>query len=241
MRIERETDQRTAEQHRLGGVRGVGTNAIEAARSRQRVHDEQVARCVEGESLRTPEPGAPRGRLAVRSDAIDRIVGAERGSRDVEMAVRTEGQVKGGDAGRQGREHAGAPLLFDAKDRSRSIADVERAVRPEGETARDAQVARIERGPAVRFDAIHAAVETARYVQPSVASERQRRRVGQVGDERLARPVRPDDEDAYRRLLPARSAEGDVEIAVPIEGGTVDVMDAADERRADLDEHALAG
>ena len=44
-----------------------------------------------------------------------------------------------------------------------------------------------------------------------------------------------------RRLLPARAAEGDVEIAVAVVGGAVDVVHAGDERRADLDERRFAG
>ena len=77
------------------------------------------------------------------------------------------------------------------------------------------------------------------YSAPS-RTERERRRIGDVGDEGLARAVGPDDEDRDGRLLAARSAERDVEIAVAIEGRAVDLVDAGGERRADLDVRRLA-
>jgi len=72
------------------------------------------------------------------------------------------------------------------------------------------------------------------------AIERERRRVREVRDERLASTVPPHDEDRDRRLLTARSTERDVEVAVAIVRGAVDVMQAGDERRPDLDEGGLA-
>src|SRR5258708_16396654 len=73
----------------------------------------------------------------------------------------------------------------------------------------------------------------------SVAIERERRRVGKIADERLARTVLPDDEDRHRRLLAAGAAESDVEIAVPVVRGAVDMVHAGHERRPDLDERGF--
>jgi hypothetical protein len=70
--------------------------------------------------------------------------------------------------------------------------------------------------------------------------ERQRRRVRHIRHERFPRAVGANDKDRDRRLLPARSAEGDVEIAVTIEGGIVDLMDTGDQRRPDLDVRSFA-
>ena len=69
----------------------------------------------------------------------------------------------------------------------------------------------------------------------AVTIEGERRRVRHVRDERFPRPVRPDDENRDGRLLPARSAEGDVEIAVTIEGGIIHLVNARHEGRADVD------
>ena len=68
-----------------------------------------------------------------------------------------------------------------------------------------------------------------------------RRRVGQPRDERLARAIAAHDVDRHGRFLAARSAEGDVEVAVAIEGGAVDLVHASRDRRANLDVGRFAG
>ena len=103
--------------------------------------------------------------------------------------------------------------IRDTQNRARSIADIQRAVGTEGDAAGDAEIRGDDRRPSRQRDPVDAAVEAARDVERALAIERQRGRVGHVGDERLARAVRPHDEDRDRRLLAARAAEGDVEIA----------------------------
>ena len=86
---------------------------------------------------------------------------------------------------------------------------------------------------------MHGPLETARHVQAAFGIERQGRRVRQVGHEGLARSVGAHDEDGDRPLLPARPAERDVEIAVRVECGTVDLVEPGRQGGADVDERGF--
>ena len=97
---------------------------------------------------RTPIPAAgPKlegdGRYRTGAiDAIDTVAGRERRGRHVQPVVRPPGKVEGGDAGRQRRERRCPSGGRDPEDRPRTIADVERAVRTEGDAAGHPEVAR---------------------------------------------------------------------------------------------------
>ena len=217
---------------------GCGTGALEPASASTTI---EVAGGVERQPLRPAEAGRSRRRprRPARCDRPDRACRASarrrRGAPSGPKARWKAATLGGSDANARAR-----PSAVDAQHRARPIADEQRAVGAERQAARDAEVGRIQRRAAVRLDAVDAAVEAARDVQPSVAIERQRRGVRHVADERLARAVGPDDEDRDRRLLAAGAAERDVEIAVAIVGRAVDVVHAGDERRADLDERRFA-
>src|SRR5205085_5646067 len=112
----------------------------------------------------------------------------------------------------------------DAEDRSGSIADKQRPVVAEREAAGDAEVARERLDGAVVADAVDGAFEAARDEETIVRIDRHRRRVDDSRRERFARAVGADAEDRDRHLLTARAAVGDVEIAVAVENGVVDLM-----------------
>ena len=222
-----------------GSVGRSDAQPVDAARTGERVDDVEIAAAVEGEPLRPAEAVVEHFDVAVRRDAIDAVARAERRRGDVQPAVRAEREVKRGDARRNRREHA-APTLAHAEDRCRTDRR-RKACRPARTRCRRRRRDRSRRRHvAVAIDAMDAAVEPARHVQRAVGIERQRGRIGQIGHERLARPVGPDDEDRDRPLLPARPAEGDVEIAVAIERRTVHLMKAGRERGADLDVRRFA-
>ena len=58
--------------------------------------------------------------------------------------------------------------------------------------------------------------------------------------ERLPRAVWVHPENRHWYLLAAGAAVGDVEVALPIERGVVDLMESGGERRCDVDERRLA-
>ena len=122
------------------------------------------------------------------------------------------------------------PLLIDPEDAAGAIADVERTVGAERQSARDTEIRRHHLVPAIIEHAIDTAFEAARHIQQSVGTEHHRGRIDQAVHERLARAVAGDAEDRDRRFLPARAAVGDVEIAVGAEHRIVDLMQAGGEQ-----------
>ena len=144
------------------------------------------------------------------------------------------------DAGRQRRERRRVPRPVDAEDRARSIADEQRPVRRERETARHPEIVRERFGRSVVRHAVHDPLEAARRVESSFRIDSHRRRVDDARRERFARAVRPHAEDRHGHLLPPRPAVGHVEIAVAIEHGVVDLVQAGGVRGCDVDERRFA-
>src|SRR4249919_2916144 len=216
VRIERESDERSPGDQLLGFRRPIHREAIEAARARDRVHDIQIAMVVEGKSLRPAEAVVEDFDKAIGRDAIDAIASTERRRGDIQPAIRPERQVEGGDAWRNGREHRGAAIA-NAQDRAGSIADEERAVGSERDAAGDAQIGGDRRDVAGLVNLVDAAVEPTGDVQCPVGAKGERRRIGEIGDKRLARAVGTNDEDRDRPLLPARSAERHVDVSLGID------------------------
>ena len=168
-----------------------------------------------------------------RIDPSHRIVRRQRRRRDVEIAVGRHREVKRGDAGRNGGERFGAALLIDPEDGAGAIADIQRSVGAERQSARHAEIRRHHLVAAVIEDAIDAALEAARHIQQAVGTDHHRRRIDEAVHERLARAARRDAEDRHGRFLPARAAVGDVEMAVGAEHRVVDLMQSGREQRAD--------
>jgi hypothetical protein len=238
-RVEREPDERAA-RHELFRFRGtIDREPVHAACPRQGIDDVQDAAGVECEPLRPSESGEEHFHEAVRRHPVDTVARTKGRRRHIQPAVWPEGQVERRNARRDRRKRHGTTVA-DAKDGAGPIADEKRPVGRKGNAAGDAEVGRDNRGAAVAIDAVHGAFEPARHVQPALGIERQGRGIRQVRHEWLAGTVGSHDENRDRPLLPARSAERHVQIAGAVEDGTVDLVKASRQRRADLDIGGLA-
>ena len=87
---------------------------------------------------------------------------------------------------------------------------------------------------------VDAAVEPGRHEEHPFPVEGHGRGIRHAAGERLARTVRTDDEKGDRRLLAPRAAERDVEVAVSIEGRTVDEVEAGRKGRGHVDVRRFA-
>ncbi len=127
MRVEGQSDQRSARDHLLGLGGAVHREPINAARASQSVDDVQITSRIKREPLRATETIVKDIDLAVRRDSVDTVASAERGGSDVEKAVGSKRQVEGGHTGRNACED-GRMAIADAQDRTRAIADKQRPV-----------------------------------------------------------------------------------------------------------------
>src|SRR5579864_8513064 len=131
----------------------------------------ECAAVVEDETLRTAEALVKLGHQAVGVDAIERVIGGQRGAGHVERRARTRRsvrQVKSCNARRQRSECRRAPRAVDLEDRARPVTDEQgstRGVGREREAAGNAQIGRKGLSRAVRYDAIDDALEAARDVE----------------------------------------------------------------------------
>jgi len=234
VRIKRETDQRTARQHLLGVGGTVNRNPVQPASPRDSINDIEIAMRIEREPLRPAESVVEHFDGSVGCDSVHRIARRKRRGSDVEAPIGPERQMKCRHARRYAREHRRAPLA-NPKNRSGAIAYEQRAISSERDAARDTEIGGDHRDGSVCIDAVHAPIETARDMESAVRAERQRRWIGKIRDERLARPVWPHDENRDRALLPAGSAERDVDVTLGVDGRAIYLMKAGGERRPDFD------
>jgi hypothetical protein len=82
---------------------------------------------------------------------------------------------------------------------------------------------------------MHASAESARHVEYAGGVHRHGRRIGEAGDEGLARPVSVNHVNGDRRFLSPGAAERDVEVPVVIERRVIDLVQAGGDRRANID------
>src|SRR4029453_4283011 len=94
---------------------------MQAAGSRERVDDIELAVRSKRDALGTAERRSNRRDLAAAIEFVDRIVGPKRWRGDVQLALGTHGEMKRRHAWRQRRKRGGATVAH-AEDRPRSIA-----------------------------------------------------------------------------------------------------------------------
>ena len=166
--------------------------------------------------------------------------GQGRARREECGAVGRQGQVEGGDAGRQRCvSHRAAPGR-DPEDRARPVADVHGSVGPEHQPGRHAEVTRHDLLAAAAVEARHGAVETAGHVQPALRIEGERCRVGHAGREDLTHAARRDAIHRDRGLLPPAAAARRVDGAVGCHRRVVHAMETRGDGLGHLEKHGLA-
>ena len=235
----RESDQVVSGDHEAGFL--LRSDAHDAAFAVERGGDVQVAVDVEGEALGTTEATVEHRDFAFRTDHVYGVEAAGRGPGDVEVAVRAERQVIGGDAGLESGEDVDLAIASDLEDGAAAVADEEIFLGVEGDASGDAHAFGVGGHGAVRGDAIHRAVEARGDVEMAGAIEGHAGRVHHLAEERLDAVVGIDLVDRHRNLLAARPGEGDVEIAFVIDGGIGDRMQVLGDRHGDAHHAFIAG
>ena len=144
-----------------------GRDAVEAARTRQRLdHEERAA-------VSNASPAAGRSGVTTRTvpgvDAVQRVVRRKR-RRGTYSA--SSGRWRDGRPRRSpGASRTSWPCRRDdPENRARSIADEQRAVGLEREAARDAEIGGERLDRPIGGDAVHRALEPARDVEPPVGT-----------------------------------------------------------------------
>ena len=191
---------------------------------------------IECEPLRPAEPRRKRRHGAGAVDAADAVARRQRRRGDVQPVVRSPGEVKRGDAGRQGREGRRPAGGRDAEDGPRAVTHVERAVRAERHAAGGPEVAGEHVVRSVAGDAVDGPFGAARYVQAPVRRQGHGRCVDDAGHERLAIAVGTDAEDRHGRAFAARTAVGDEQGPVAVDHGVVHLVHAGRHRPPDVEE-----
>ena len=168
---------------------------------------------IERHALRPAQAAIEDFHLAVVGNAVDAIEARGGGAGDVEVAVRTERQMVGGDGRLERGEDEDLAVGADLENGAAAVADVEVVLAVEGDAGGDAHAFHVDRHVAGGRDLVDEAVIAAGDVEQALGIEGQAGGVHQVVEERLHAEVQVDLEHRYRDLLAARSAEGGVDIA----------------------------
>ncbi len=140
-----------------------------------------------------------------------------RGPGHEQVAVRTEGQVIGRDAGLDRGEDKNLTVFADLENRAAAIAYIKILGGIEGDPRRNSHALGVGGHGSVRRDPVHRAVEARGYVHLPGAVEGDGRGIGHLRKKRLHVVIGVNFVDGHGYLLPARSREGDENIALGIE------------------------
>ncbi len=201
----------------------------------------EAALFIERHALRPAQTAVEGLDFAFVGDAVHGVEARGGGSGDVEVAVRSEGQVVGGDGRFQRGEDEDLAAGTDLENGAAAIAHVEILLAIEGDSGGHAHAFHEHGHVAVGRDLVDEAIVAAGDVQHALAIEGQRGGVHQLVDERLHGEVQIDLVDRDRDFLAARSAEGGVDIAEGIDRGVGDGMQAIGQQHADVARPGFAG
>src|SRR5208282_6006752 len=105
--------------------------------SGERSGDIDIALHIKSQALRTSQTAVEHRHGSVGVDFIDAVEAGSAGAGDEHIAMETEGDVIGGNARLQRREHKNLPVASDLENGSAAVADVEILCRIEGNPGRD--------------------------------------------------------------------------------------------------------
>ena len=136
-------------------------------------------------------------------DLVDRIKARRRRPGDKKVTLWAERQVIGGDAGLERSEHENLPVARNLKYRSTAVAHVKIMFPVKGNPSGDAHSLRVGRYGPVRRNFIDRAVKPGRDIHLSIAIERDRRGIHDVGHKGLDLVIEVYFEDSDWNLLSA--------------------------------------
>ena len=163
------------------------------------------------------------------------------GAGDVEVAVGAERQVVGGDGRLERGEDENLAVGADLEDRAAAVADIEILLAVESNSGGNPHAFDENGHVAVGRRLVHETVVAAGDVEHALGVESQASGIHEVVDERLHGEVQVDLVDRYRNLLPARAAEGGVDIAERIDGRIGDGVEVLGDQNADIAGPGIAG
>ena len=163
-----------------------------------------------------------------------------RGTGNVKVAFGSEGQVVGGHAGLERREHEYLLVAVDLKNGAAAVSNVEVLLLVKSNAGGDTHAPRVNGPLAVRCDAIDGPFQPAGHIEHAIPVERQPGRVHEVLQEGQHGTLSVDLVNRHRDLLPAASTEGSEDVAGRVDGGVGDGVKVFRHRNSDRDRNRSA-